>query len=265
MKQIKLYSSGEEVRLWQSRIGIHIDGKFGKNTKAATEKWQAAHALKVDGIVGPATWRAAGFLPTKYNNLYCIRIPFSQINDINVLLRPRTQIYNFGTPKAMVFNAAMFDMNTGRNVTDLVVRGKLDNGGNYSNKGFYFEGNRVTESTTAESVGKSGDFIGGAPTLISHGVKSVDMAGLPQAFYTGVRERMSYGFDAEAFYIITTGQKYQAALSTVLAEGLYQKLTALINVDGGGSTAMWFNGTVFSDGRPIPTALSVQLRSTEFS
>lgn len=35
-----------------------IDGIFGKNTKAAVESFQGSRGLKVDGIVGPQTWKA---------------------------------------------------------------------------------------------------------------------------------------------------------------------------------------------------------------
>lgn len=59
---IQVGSSGNDVIAWQKIIGVTADGKFGPQTKAATQKWQADHGLTADGIVGPQTWGAAASL-----------------------------------------------------------------------------------------------------------------------------------------------------------------------------------------------------------
>ncbi|MBE9113236.1 peptidoglycan-binding protein, partial [Nodosilinea sp. LEGE 07298] len=55
---------GDGVRQLQQRLktkGFYngaIDGIFGSQTEASVRQAQAANNLTVDGIVGPATWRA---------------------------------------------------------------------------------------------------------------------------------------------------------------------------------------------------------------
>ena len=44
----------------QNLLKINVDGDFGPETKTAVEAFQKAHHLKVDGIVGPQTWKALG-------------------------------------------------------------------------------------------------------------------------------------------------------------------------------------------------------------
>lgn len=51
-------SRGSAVRAVQAKVGTPVDGIFGPHTKAAVERFQHAHHLQVDGIVGPLTWRA---------------------------------------------------------------------------------------------------------------------------------------------------------------------------------------------------------------
>lgn len=59
MNTIKNGSSGDDVKHWQTIIGVKADGSFGPATDAATKAWQVKHKLAPDGVVGPATWSAA--------------------------------------------------------------------------------------------------------------------------------------------------------------------------------------------------------------
>ena len=59
---LKLYSKGEWVTVLQAMLnaenkaGLEVDGDFGVFTYAAVNKFQTAHGLERDGIVGPLTW-----------------------------------------------------------------------------------------------------------------------------------------------------------------------------------------------------------------
>lgn len=59
---LKLYSKGEWVKVLQTLLnaknsaGLKVDGEFGVFTYSAVNKYQTAHGLERDGIVGPLTW-----------------------------------------------------------------------------------------------------------------------------------------------------------------------------------------------------------------
>lgn len=46
---------GRAVRRLQRRLGIAVDGVFGRQTRRAVRRFQRRHGLEVDGIVGPLT------------------------------------------------------------------------------------------------------------------------------------------------------------------------------------------------------------------
>jgi hypothetical protein len=55
---------GDNIRVWQQRMrdrgwAIIADGAYGPRSATVARAFQREHRLVVDGIVGPATWRAA--------------------------------------------------------------------------------------------------------------------------------------------------------------------------------------------------------------
>jgi peptidoglycan hydrolase-like protein with peptidoglycan-binding domain len=56
--------SQDPVERLQRALHVQADGAFGPETEAAVRKLQARHGLAVDGVVGPATWRALGLSDT---------------------------------------------------------------------------------------------------------------------------------------------------------------------------------------------------------
>jgi len=54
---VKAGAKGNITRWLQSKLGITVDGDFGIKTLIAVQKYQQAHKLQNDGIVGENTWR----------------------------------------------------------------------------------------------------------------------------------------------------------------------------------------------------------------
>lgn len=51
-----------KLKNWGYYDGV-VDGIYGPKTFNAVKKFQARNGLRVDGVVGPSTWRALGFNP----------------------------------------------------------------------------------------------------------------------------------------------------------------------------------------------------------
>lgn len=56
METLRLGSTGHDVAEWQKFLGLPADGLFGPKTEEATKRFQEAHGLTPDGVVGLKTW-----------------------------------------------------------------------------------------------------------------------------------------------------------------------------------------------------------------
>lgn len=207
------------------------------------------------------------------------KIPFKDIEKCGVSLKDKDNTYSLKKHAEendwdIAVNGAMFS--NGRkgsdpyfywNITDMVIDGVLNRGGNYSDKGIAFgnpwSGVGAYFTTTENCKGKPVDFIGGAPTLLIDGVINMDMKGLGKSFATNYTQRRAIGIDKYNLYICSTG-KTKATLNQV-AQALKDKgcLNA-INLDGGGSGADYEKGkSYFTQGRNITSAVGLKLKSVK--
>lgn len=59
---VKYGDTGPSVQLIQKAVKVAVDGAFGRQTLIAVENFQVSHKLTKDGIVGPKTAAAMGYL-----------------------------------------------------------------------------------------------------------------------------------------------------------------------------------------------------------
>ncbi len=52
-----IYRNKNLVKIIQAKVGVSVDGKFGKNTQVAVIKYQLENKLVADGVVGVNTWK----------------------------------------------------------------------------------------------------------------------------------------------------------------------------------------------------------------
>ena len=53
---LKIGSTGEDVKLLQTKLGLTPDGIFGPGTEKKVKEWQKSNGLVDDGIIGQLSW-----------------------------------------------------------------------------------------------------------------------------------------------------------------------------------------------------------------
>jgi putative chitinase len=54
---LKFGTKNDDVKKVQDKLGLPVDGIFGKQTENSVKLWQKAHNITPDGIVGSVTWK----------------------------------------------------------------------------------------------------------------------------------------------------------------------------------------------------------------
>jgi peptidoglycan hydrolase-like protein with peptidoglycan-binding domain len=57
VRTLRRLSAGDDVKWLQAKLKIKADGYFGDGTLQSVKKFQAAHKLLPDGVVGTSTWK----------------------------------------------------------------------------------------------------------------------------------------------------------------------------------------------------------------
>ena len=267
-------NNSQQVKILQSLLNIYgircgVDGKFGKETQNAVKQFQKMAGIAVDGSVGRQTWKALRVIED--NNLFILQIPFDKIDKVGINLVNGNRNYKLAnhykdTLRNVIINAGMFTMDSAwRNCQDLIVDGKVDNGGNYSNKGIAFRKTSAYkplcyQSTTAASRGTIADFIGGSPTLMYNGFSNIDAKGIPYSIISNAMKRSAVGTDSSSLYIISSLKNVTCKQMCMVGEKL--KLTTLLNLDGGGSQGLMLGGNTVipTDGRGIVSTIALNMR-----
>lgn len=277
MEELKKYSSNKsQVKVLQALLNLHnahllVDGSFGEGTYKEVRSWQRRNALKVDGVVGKQTWKSLGVQETR-KDVLVLKVPFKNITAQAMLLNNGQNYpfskYSYQEEYNFVINGGMFVMPV-KSVdkkywyvvtNDTIQRGLLINGGNTSDIGIAFCNDRNTgcmyASTTNNSKGKLVDFIGGSPALYPER----DDIGLSKSYLSQTTLWNMIGVDNENFYY---GINFARMRMNTLANQIKNcGAKSIINLDGGGSRALAIcQKVVFpTDGRGIPQAIGLNIK-----
>ena len=187
--EIKRGSKGFYVKLWQTFLNSHgynvgnPDGDFGKNTEAATIKFQTEKGLTADGVVGENMWNeaiAAGLIIPESKG-----ITFDQLksimkgakdSDIETFLEPIKKVmdkYEINTPLRIAHFLAQVGHESGslrykqEIASGAAYEGRRDLGNTMPGDGRKFKGHGLIQITGRANHKSYADYVGD-PDLVEH-------------------------------------------------------------------------------------------------
>lgn len=192
---LKIGSTGEDVKKLQQKLGLNVDGVFGSSTEVAVKKWQQDNGLTSDGIVGPKTWsKMMGEVVEKNLDINVLKghIPDNVFNQLDLIV----QKFSINTPLRMAHFLSQCSHESGdfsvvnenlnyssdglkrvfgkyfpgtlsesyarqpQKIANRVYSNRMGNGDENSGDGYRFRGRGYIQLTGKENYKKFSDFIG---------------------------------------------------------------------------------------------------------
>lgn len=249
MKVISLGSTGNEVKLLQSKLTLSPTGVFDTTTQIKLKDYQKVNLLTVDGVCGPKSW--SKLLTTTKMDFTLSDNSFNilKVNKKDVNFKLSYDVPPVGIAAVVtrekpdfIMNAGMYNNNPGGTgwgitIVDTIVNSKVVGGGNYVPMGFGFNNIDAEILSTTEAKTKYPTYIGFSPDL----VPNMNLKGLSSAFAAAKAYRTGIGTKGDYVYLITTNTTMD--LYTFKNKFVSLGCTEVGNFDGGGSTqsALYIN------------------------
>lgn len=145
-----------------------------------------------------------------------------------------TKVKNKLEPDYLV-NLALYDMNTGTNITNLEDE-NVQSGYLFSSSGIGIKGSKElvwTRKDEAYSSNDIRDYVSGSPVLIVDNKINIDWGNKYSSYVDGKHKRTAIGFNST--YLILYSTDDECSIQTLASRMLSYGCTWAINCDGGGS------------------------------
>lgn len=135
MTVLKKGSRGNEVKVLQGILHLQQDGIFGPLTEEAVKEFQKLNSLKIDGIVGDATWE-------KLTNGSLLKTSKRTINEIIVHCSATKEGINYTTSQIKQWHLARGFSDIGYHYV-IYLDGSIHNGRDVNISGAHCEGHNT--------------------------------------------------------------------------------------------------------------------------